>query len=186
MNKGEQRIYLKNTRKAIPKAERAAKSRLMADRLFEAEEYRVAKTLLIYISVGSEVETEAIMHHATAAGKRVAVPLCRTDTCTMEAYAIDSFDELEPGSYGIPEPKSYGRQPLSKEEIDLIIVPGLGFDKRGFRMGYGKGYYDRYLRDFKGRSIGLCFEECLMDEIVHDEYDVSVHKVITENQITGT
>ena len=153
---------------------------------FEAEEYRVAKTLLIYISVGSEVETEAIMHRATADGKRVAVPLCRTDTCTMEAYAIDSFDELEPGSYGIPEPKIHGGCPISKDEIDLIIVPGLGFDECGFRMGYGKGYYDRYLKDFKGISIGLCFEECLLDEVVHDKHDVNVHKVITENRIIYT
>lgn len=108
MDKGEQRTYLKNIRKAVPKAERAAKSRLMADRLFGTAEYKTAKTLLIYIAVGSEAETEAILRRATADGKIVAAPLCRTDSCTMEAYAIEGLDGLEPGSYGIPEPKIHG------------------------------------------------------------------------------
>lgn len=188
-SKQSQRQNLKNIRGKIPSGLRKIKSNLIADRLFSLNEYAAADTVMIYMSYGSEVETDAIFERALADNKRVAVPRCE-DGCIMNAYFINSVSQLESGSYGISEPseKLIAQGvivPADKNGIDLIIVPALGFDKYGYRIGYGKGYYDRFLSGYNGATVGLCFSECILSRVSYDMYDRKIDIVLTDNALYG-
>ena len=159
-------------------AEREEKSRKIAENLLFLPVLQTAKTIFLYLSMGSEVETITLAKELLFMGKRIAVPVCDRKTHTMEAVEITDMKELQSGTYGILEPQN--GKVLSKSEIDLILVPGLAFDEDGYRLGYGGGYYDRYLENFSGTSIGLCFDACMTDRLPCGEYDKKVDLVVTE------
>ncbi len=138
-----------------------------------------AKTVFLYLSFGSEVETLALTKKLLALGKEIAVPRCDPQTKTMTAVRLTDFQQLRPGSYGILEPAP-DAPVISKEEIDLCLVPGLAFDQEGYRLGYGGGYYDKFLKDFSGKKLGLAFLECLTDRLPREEFDLPVDAVITD------
>ncbi len=191
MDKREQRARLRGIRNGIPPIERISKSESISERLFNSEVYRSAKAVMVYMSFGSEVMTDRIFDRILRDGKALCVPMCHTETRAMTAYAVSGASDLSIGSYGIAEPdfgkiQSGAVKAVNKADIDLVIVPGLGFDENGYRMGYGKGYYDRFLVDFGGASAGLCYECCKESKICHDELDVRVSIVITENDIIKT
>ncbi len=168
----------------MSESERAKKSAAVTWLLTDWEIYKKADTVMIYASFGSEVKTDAALEKILSDGKTAAVPLCEGGA-EMTARVIRSRDELSPGAYGVPEPPESGPLIL-KEDIDLIVVPGLGFDKSGYRIGYGKGYYDRYLKDYKGAAVGLCFGACIIDNICRGPHDQKVGFIITENKIITT
>ena len=101
----------------------------------------------------------------------------------MNFMFIESFDELEIGKFGILEPKNHLKKVFDFSKPALCVVPGLCFDKNGFRVGYGGGYYDRFLCKFKGLSAGLCYDKNVLKSIDFDEYDVSVDCLVTESGI---
>ena len=179
--KRSQRARLKRLRGSLTEAEIRGKSEKIAAFLLGTEAFRRARTVMTYVSVGSEVRTDAILGEILNSGRTAAVPL-RGDNFRMTARAVGSAADLEPGAYGIPEPKA-DSPIIEKDNIDLIIVPGLGFDKSGSRMGLGKGYYDRYLKDYRGTSVGLCFDVCAADRIIRGKYDIPVNMVITESGV---
>lgn len=151
--------------------------------LCDTDVYKKAKTVFVYVSVGSEVKTHSLIDKALSDGKRVVVPLCNTLTHSMDIYEIKDRGQLETGSYSIPEPKanlilSGAIQKVMSSEIDLAIVPAVVFDKRGMRIGYGGGYYDRFLCEFKGVAAGIAFEQCIVDELPTEEFDCGVDMVI--------
>lgn len=156
---------------------RASESKKIAELLYENEFYKKAETVFIYVSFGSEAETADIIKRAFADGKRVAVPLCDTKLKIMSAIEIDGMDGLSTGAYGIMEPRDKSRT-VAKNEIDVVIAPALSFDKSGVRLGYGGGYYDKFLKDFCGISVGLCYSECLADKLPAEEFDCRVDRVI--------
>ena len=178
-----QREALKKLRDSLSGAELAEKSGKIAGFLFGTEAFRRAKTVMTYVSFGSEPRTDAVLDMILKSGKTAAVPVCEKGF-ELTARAISSAADLSPGAYGIPEPS--GAPIIEKNKIDLVIVPGLGFDKNGFRIGYGKGYYDRFLSDFRGISAGLCFDICLADAIARDDRDIPVKMVITESGVRFT
>ena len=100
----------------------------------------------------------------------------------MRFYIISSFDDLSAGAYGIFEPKEGCKEALFDSET-LCIVPGLSFDKDGYRLGFGKGYYDRFLASFPGKTVGLCYEECVCEKTIRDKFDKSVSALITDTEI---
>lgn len=139
---------------------------------------------MIYMSFGSEVGTDEIYKRLVYDNKRIVIPRCG-EGCRMDGYYISSPDQLERGSYGISEPsaeliRTGGISIAERQNIDLIVVPGLGFDNDGYRIGYGKGYYDRYLSGFVGQTVGLCYMECLLSRVIHDEYDKKIETVLTD------
>ncbi len=145
-------------------------------------EYRPAKTLLVYVSTSIEVDTTIIIENAWADGKKVAVPRCIPDTRDMEFHYITSFSQLSPGSFSVLEPDD--SLPVVTDFSDcLMIVPGMQFDMKGYRLGYGKGYYDRYMVRFTGKSAGICYSDELKPYMHHGRYDRSVDIIVTDLKI---
>lgn len=146
------------------------------------KEYPSAKTLLIYMSTPIEVDTKNIIINAWADGKKVAVPRCIDGTRDMEFHYIESFDDVEPGAFSVLEPKE--DKPIVTDFSGcLMIVPGMQFDMNGYRIGYGKGYYDRYMIKFTGISVGICYSDELKPFMYHGKYDRAVNIVLTDAKI---
>lgn len=188
MNKQEQRKTLRKIRDEIPQELRTLKSSDITEKFLKSDKYISAETVMLYISFGSEPDTFDILDRVISDGKKLAVPLCDSVKCEITAFGADSLSQLKSGSYEILEPdseliESGVLKPVQSSEIDLVVVPGLGFDKYGYRIGYGKGYYDRFLNGFAGDTVGLCFKECLLDKIYRDEFDIKVDTVITDSDI---
>ncbi len=136
---------------------------------------------LIYISVGSEVDTIHIINYLLNNHKRVAIPVCNENK--MDFYEINNLNELNSGKFGIPTVDSGNNQIISNFENSLCVVPAVCFDIQGNRIGYGGGYYDRFLSANKVDTVGLCYERCLCTQIDIKEFDVSVDYVLTENRL---
>lgn len=148
-------------------------------------EYVAAKTVMFYVDVRSEVRTRNDLAAALASGKRIVVPWCN-DQGELELFHLASMEELQIGMYKILEPKPELRSvPLKQvpvEELDLIMVPGVAFDRRGGRMGHGKGYYDKLLEHARPDTplVALAFECQMFPEIPVAEHDIFMDKIITE------
>lgn len=145
-------------------------------------QYRQASLLLAYVSQGSEVDTLQLMVRALAEGKTVACPRCSKKDHTMTFHRITALDQLSEGAYGIFEPQPDAPQVLPQELADSVcLVPGLSFDASGARLGYGGGYYDRFLAQYSGTAVGLCRAESLsVSPLPQDEYDVRVDIVVSD------
>ena len=162
--------------------ERAEKSGKIAEKLFKLEEYDEAANIFLYASFGSEVDTWSIIRWLLNEGKAVALPRCTSDT-SMVFHYINSLDELTEGYKGIPEPKE--SLPAALSEPDLMIVPGVAFDAEMNRIGYGKGYYDRFFKAIPlyVPKIALAFEVQMVSEIPYETLDETMDKIITEERI---
>ena len=180
--KQELRLNCRAKRQALSPEEKSTLDRLVAENVRRLKEYRPAKTLLIYMSTPIEVDTVQIIKNAWADGKSVAVPRCIPDSRDMEFHYIDSLECLAPGTFSVLEPDP------SLPVVDdftgcLMIVPGMQFDMKGYRIGYGKGYYDRYMVRFSGISAGICYSDELRPFMYHGRYDRSVDIVVTDKRI---
>lgn len=159
-------------------------SRQIVARCMALPEYQRAKTVLFYIDVRSEVRTRNDLTNALSGGKKIVVPYCVEGE--LELFHLENNDELAIGMYKILEPKAELRTVAAKKvdvrEIDLIIVPGVAFDRRGGRTGHGKGYYDKMLEHARLDTplIALAFECQMFDEIPMQEHDIFMDKVVTE------
>lgn len=152
-------------------------------RFLALPEYARADTILIYVSKPIEVDTLALIQAAFSNHKKVAVPRCVPNTYEMEFYYIESLDDLEKGAFGVLEPKPETCKLFKSAKKALCIVPGLSFDAQGYRLGYGKGYYDRFLNKFSGATAGICYMGCVQWNLPHGYYDRPVDVLITEKYI---
>lgn len=153
-------------------------------RLLGMEVYRQAEVIFTYVSVSGEVDTKELIRCALGDGKRVAVPRCRGKGI-MRAYCIGGPEELEAGAYGILEP---GRQcpRIEPEEIGLTVVPCVCCSPSGVRLGYGGGYYDRYLPKTTAPKAALCRERMMAGDILGEEHDCLMDFVVTEERVLET
>ncbi len=173
-------------RTGMPPGRKSAHDKKMLDVLCGLKQYKQCKIVFAYVSKDIEVDTHALIGRALKDGKRVAVPRCVPGTRDMEFYWIGGLSELKSGAFGVLEPVP-GRHELVEEYTEaLCVVPGLCFDSTGFRLGYGKGYYDRFMSTFEGFSVGLCYSECVQWKLPHGQYDRSVDLLITERYIRYT
>ena len=164
---------------------------LLSQRIWEIflalPEFVHARTVLTYLDFGGEVRTRDYVPKLWQLEKRVAAPYCMAHE--LRLFHLKNMDELAPGAWRILEPKPEWRARLDRNveaaELDLIIVPGVAFDRKGDRLGLGKGYYDRFLRQVRPDAvkIALAFECQMVDEIPVLPHDVRMHKVITENAV---
>lgn len=167
----------KEVRASVP--DRDNKNRQIQEKFLTDSAMKQAKSVFLYLSFGSEVDTIPILEELLRRGVRVSVPRCHKETRTMDAVAITHLSQLKPGAYGILEPEP-ALPIISPKEIDLAVVPALAFDKEGYRLGYGGGYYDRFLAEFSGISVGLAFSDCITEHLPREEFDKPVDVVITE------
>ena len=155
----------------------------MITSLVSLDEYKNADTLLVYVSTKDEIKTEPLIENALTAGKTVAVPYCENRHGDMSFYIINSLSELKVGTFGIREPDINFNKRLEDFKNSIIIVPGMSFNRSGHRLGYGGGYYDRFLDSYSGVSAGLCYEEMLCDDIPVEEHDIAVNILVTDKTI---
>lgn len=154
----------------------------ISERVKKLYQYRAAKVIMVYVSTSIEVDTLRIIENAWKDGKQVAVPRCIPQTRQMEFHFITSFDQLTPGSFSVLEPPAH--YPVVTDFSNaLMLVPGFNFDFFGYRLGYGKGYYDRYMSRYNGAAVGLCYSTELRPHMYHGRYDRAVDTVVSEKWI---
>ena len=155
------------------------------EKVLGLEAYRRAKLVHTYVSSKeSEVDTRALIGTCLAHGKRVAVPVVTPGTRTLAHALIDSLDQLVVGPWGLAQPDPAEAVWLPSEaRIDLVVVPGLAFDRRGHRIGWGGGYYDRFLAQVQTIKIGLCYDELVLDRIPGEPHDVPMDMVVAATAI---
>lgn len=158
--------------------DRDRKSRIIKNKLLRTQVFQKAKIVMCYIAFGGEVKTEEMIKTARRLGKIVAVPVCRKDRITLRPVKLEEDAKLKRGPYGIYEPAAEGYVRL--KDLDLVIVPGVAFDKKGNRLGRGKGYYDRFLKRLTKNtfSLGVAFDFQILPYLPTAMHDVSVHNVI--------
>lgn len=176
--KRELRERMRALRAAIPEGDRARMARAIEGRLLALPEVSAAGTVLLFYSFGSEVPTRDVVRRILARGTRLLLPYLEEGG--MEAAEVRPGDPLEPSGYGPKEPVR--RVPVDPSEVDVVVTPGLAFDRAGRRLGYGGGAYDRYLRRLGPAAlrVGIGFAAQLVDRVPGDERDERVHMVITE------
>ena len=172
----------RNVRDGISNAIRNIQNDIIYQKFIGLKEYKQAETIFIYASFGSEVETKKIIEKIISDRKNAVIPKCDTKGRTMRAFMIKDLTQLRKGAYGIKEPCESCKE-VSKEQIDLAVVPGICFDLKGNRLGYGGGYYDKFLADFKGFSVGLAYNECIADEVPAEEHDCKLDLIISANEV---
>lgn len=144
-------------------------------------EFCNCRNILLYSSYKSEVITYKFLNYALDCNKNVYFPKC-CKNFEMKFYKVTSFDELKTGMYGIREPDSCNDEYISSTN-SLCIVPGVCFDKKGYRLGYGKGYYDRFLCRFQGNTIGVAMNDFVVNMLPVFSTDIKMDKVITDKKI---
>lgn len=184
MNKRALRQSMILNRKRLGKEKIAEKSKKIQFNLFNLEEYKKSNFIFTFISTEYEVDTHNIIRYSIKNKKRVGVPITIPKEKKMIVSEILDFDkELEMGYYNILTPKKEYIRKVSTDIIDLVLVPGLIFSKDGYRIGYGGGYYDRFLKDMNVIKVGVCFNMQLKDEFPISKHDIPVDLIITEDKI---
>lgn len=179
--KKELRNELRARLSAISCAARHERSIFACQRLIALPEFRTASSIMIFLSTAQEIDTSAIALAAWASGKRVLVPKVSYEQRRMIPVTLESLTEhIAHDAMGIREP--IGGMPATVGELDLVIVPGLGFDQHGNRLGRGAGFYDRFLshREYRAVSCALAFEDQVFPQLPHDEHDMRVHVLVTD------
>lgn len=161
------------------------KSKSIYDSLLESNFYKDANCVMLYISFGSEVMTKPIIDDLFKRGKRVFIPVTVPKTKALIVSELKDYEnDLAVGHFGVMEPIPEALRPVEPSILDLVIVPGVAFDKSGYRIGYGGGYYDRFLPRLKSdaTTVSLAFDLQLIDEIPTQGFDIPVQYIITEDQ----
>lgn len=177
-------------RKNIDVVEKQKMDRKILDKFYESKYYREAINIFIYISYDSEINTKEIINKALRDNKKIYVPRTEFKTRLMDAVEIASLDNLIENKYGILEPAVEDAH-IDPNELDLIVVPGVAFDRTGGRMGYGAGFYDRYFKKInkentkKIRKLALAYDFQILENIPMNERDVPVTYIITEKEFIG-
>ena len=178
------RRVFSSRRAAIADVYHREASEKIAEHFFESEIYKNAETVLLYLSINREVRTRAMMDRILSDGKRLALPVC-FDNGRMTFRYITDKDQLVKGKFSAPEPRS-GCEEYVGNTSTVCVIPALAFDRRGYRLGYGKGYYDRYLSRFDTVKVGFSFDELFVEELPHGRFDAACDAVITEKGVYYT
>ncbi|MGN0667340.1 MAG: 5-formyltetrahydrofolate cyclo-ligase [Huintestinicola sp.] len=175
------RARFKEIRRSMTPEEKEDRDRKIFQRITGSAAYREASIILTYVSTDIEVDTRMLIDKALADNKRVAVPRCISGTRDMDFYFIKSTDDLESGTFSVLEPVPEKCVKAYAFENALCIVPGLSFDMQGYRLGYGGGYYDRFLSAHpRLYKMGVCYCSCTVNELYHGRYDIRADALITE------
>ena len=175
MDKKELRRSIRERKRAMTEEEIVSRSQMLGLLFIQSEAYRNAKTIYGYLPYNQEVRTVPMLEKALRDGKRVAVPKCYGDE--MKFIFMDDLSKVEKGYAGIPEP--IADEPVADDETALVLMPGLAFDPQGHRIGYGGGFYDKFLsREPNHPTLALCYEFQMLPELKTEEHDIPVDTVL--------
>lgn len=175
MDKTALRKRIREQKRAMTPAEIEEKSRILGEKFLASQPYREARTIYGYLPYNQEVRTEPILRQALADGKQVAVPKVYGEE--MKFLYITDLERVEKGYAGIPEPIDDG--PVAEDTTALVLMPGLVFDPEGHRIGYGGGFYDRFLAEEPGHpTLALCYDFQMLPKLETEEFDIPVDWVI--------
>ena len=175
MNKQELRKAIRTRKRAMTEEEIERRSQALCRKFLESSAYRSCKTLYGYLPYNQEVRTVPILRQALADGKQVAVPKVYGDD--MKFIVLTDLSQVSKGYAGIPEPIADG--PVAEDQTALVLMPGLAFDPQGHRIGYGGGFYDKFLsREPKHPTLALCYEFQMVEHLETEEFDIPVDTVI--------
>lgn len=180
MDKSSIRKKIISERDKIDIKEKRYKDNKIKEKLMETKYYKECEKIFIYIGFGSEINTYEYIQDFFKDNKRIFVPRTNIKNKTMEAVEINDLNNLEKNKYGILEP-SLDKEQIDKNEIELIILPGVAFDKVGGRIGYGGGYYDKFLKNVSSKAIkvALAYDLQVLDKIPMEEHDIKYDYLIT-------
>ena len=175
MTKAELRDRIRRQKRSMTDSEIEEKSAHLVAQFLASRQYRNAKTLYSYLSFNQEVRTLPILEQALKDGKRVALPKC--DGKEMRFIYLSDLTQVQKSSIGAPEPMADG--PVGDDETALVLVPGLAFDKNGYRVGYGGGYYDKFLsREPRHPTVALCFDFQILEQLPVEAYDIPADLIL--------
>lgn len=184
MDKGEIRGSMRARRAKLTQEEVLEYSGVIWRKIYGMESFQGAGTILLYSSFANEVSTVALAQKALEIGKTVAYPVTNLVNNTMEFYRVKDLSELRPvktGSFNFSEPEADWKAKVVPDGDTLMIVPGLAFDREGYRTGYGGGFYDKYIAKYPSlTTLGVCYDFQLVTRIPRDDYDQPVGSVVTE------
>lgn len=180
MNKTDLRKKLISERNSLELSERIETDSKIFSRLIEDSRFISAELILIYVSVGSEINTRDIIEYCFKCDKKVAVPYCKNKK--MNFYFINSFDDLTCVQFGIPTVNTDIAKAVTDFSDSLCIVPAISADKSGYRLGYGGGYYDRFLSANSVSAVCLCRDKFYCSKLPHDEHDIRIERIITDSK----
>ncbi len=175
MDKKELRRFIQEQKRAMTQEQIISKSEALAKCFYASDAYRNAKTIYGYMPYNQEVRTVPMMEQAIRDGKKVAVP--KVYGQEMKFILIDDFSKVEKGYAGIPEPVADG--PVAEDKTALVLMPGLAFDKEGHRIGYGGGFYDKFLASEPDHpTLALCYDFQMLPQVYTEEFDIPVDVVL--------
>lgn len=180
------REQYKTLRTDMPQKQKFALDYRIAGRLTGLWQYKSCSLLLTYVSTAIEVDTREIIRRALADGKKIAVPRCINGTRLIDFYYIKSMDDLAPGTFGVLEPDPDKCVKVDNFTNSLCLVPALCYDWNGYRLGYGKGYYDRFLSSYEGVAVGIQYSSCVRRGLPHGRFDHPVELLVTDSYIRRT
>ena len=181
--KTEIRQRVKKARDALSPQQKAELDEKVYKAFINTLSYNHSRSLILNVSRGDEVDTLRIIEKALDDKKKVAVPRCVPQEVKLDFFEIKALSDLIKGHYGILEPSPELCKKIDPFEYDLCVVPGLCFDKEGYRLGFGKGYYDRFLEHFKGVKAGLAYSFLIEKYLPRGRYDKRVEIIITEKGV---
>ncbi|NKE05096.1 MULTISPECIES: 5-formyltetrahydrofolate cyclo-ligase [Mesobacillus] len=155
----------------------------VGQQLFQTEEWMEASTIAITVSKAPEIDTFQIIRKGWEQGKRMVVPKCEPKTRQLNFRELKRFSELESVYYGLLEPIVSETESVSHDEIDLVVVPGIAFSNEGYRLGFGGGYYDRFLANYQGNTVSLAFENQIVPEVPVESHDIPVRKIVSSEGV---
>lgn len=186
MDKNTIRRQMKNIRKLMNSDCKKIYDEMIFRKLISSHQYKNHNVILCYVSSAIEVDTRKFINHALDDGKIIAVPKCM-GSGSMTFFEISSLECLERSAFGIDEPSALLSRPVEDSEINsaLCIVPALSYDRSGGRVGYGGGYYDRFLSVYNPETLGICYSLCISEKIESFGHDIKIKNIITENEYIG-
>lgn len=182
-NKNSTRKQMKETLSRLTKPQYEDYSYKIACMLYEDEAWKQAQVIGLTVSKQPEVDTYQIIRKAWELGKQVVVPKCEPQAKRLIFRTLNEFSQLESVFYGLFEPIEELTKEVEAKRIDLVIVPGLAYTKEGYRLGFGGGYYDRYLQNYHGKTLSLAFNDQLVPSLLVEEHDIPVSKIITNHGV---
>jgi len=180
--KEQLRNRMRALRRQTASSWRARASAAVISRLETLPVFQRARVVQTYVALRHEVDTHELIRRLLRAGKQVAAPKVEAGN-ELQQYFIKDFSELQPGAFGILEPQPEPGRLASPEQFDLVLVPGLAFDRAGHRLGAGKGYYDRFLAQIKAPKIALAFAFQIVERIPVEAHDQRVDVIVTEKEV---